>query len=607
MNDFGESLIKGAIEGLGELAKEIVKGGAALGRKQVAKLSVDFEFGFKDFLGRNYRRLSRVKTLLNPNLPASLEATYVAPNFRFGSRNLSERQFISLVSKEKFVVVTGIGGSGKSIFLKHLFVRYCNEALGRVPMFVELRQLNAEVSLIDYMAQQISAVAPAIDFELFRYALKVGKFILLLDGFDEVEPAFRDGLAKQIVDLSYEFGENSIVLTSRPDGPFGSWGEFFVTQLAPFKKRQVLSLISKMEYDSDAKREFSHLVESKLFDSHSAYLSNPLLCTLMLLTFDQGGEIPSKMHVFFERTFDVLFYKHDASKEVSFRRKFQTNLPIDDFRKAFAAFSMFCYLDHGSSFTHLQALGCAKRALEYNEFVEAAAAFVSDLCTSVSVLIREGDDYNYIHRSLQEFFVAEFLASREIEDWELLVQHILEERSNDSVVRLLADINRDRFEKQFLARRIARMRTDVERIDVLKNPAAMFKLFYISFSYCGDEVASWTVGKPNFKPKWHYLERFLDRHEELMEASGALDSFDWGAHFTKVGATIELEISGHDEEAELVDEIAELIEVTDVALLGTPMIAFLAALKSAIVATDERLRATAATQKRLVSTALFKR
>jgi predicted NACHT family NTPase len=212
MNDFSDALVKGAVEGLKEIGKDVVKGAVTLGRKQVGKLSVDFEYGFKDFLKRNYKRLSRVKTLLNPTEPVAIEATYVSPNFSLQDRYFSEPEFLSFVSQEKFVVVTGTGGSGKSIFLKHLFVRHCKEALGRVPLFVELRHINPDVSLLEYMCQQISIVAPAIDNNLFAYALRSGKFILLLDGFDEIDPSYRDKLARQILELSYEFGENDIVL-----------------------------------------------------------------------------------------------------------------------------------------------------------------------------------------------------------------------------------------------------------------------------------------------------------------------------------------------------------------------------------------------------------
>jgi hypothetical protein len=139
MDDLNAAIAKGAIDGLKEIAKDVLKAGTSFGRKQIGKLAVDFEFGFKEYLDRNYKRLSVVKTLLNPTTPVSLEASYVPPSLAIGEKQLTEDQFIARIKRDKFFVITGMGGSGKSIFLKHLFVRHYNEALGRVPIFVELR------------------------------------------------------------------------------------------------------------------------------------------------------------------------------------------------------------------------------------------------------------------------------------------------------------------------------------------------------------------------------------------------------------------------------------------------------------------------------------
>jgi hypothetical protein len=420
----------------------------------------------------------------------------------------------------------------------------------------------------------------------------------LLDGFDEVEPSFRDVLAKQIIQLSYEFGGNAIVLTSRPDGPFGSWNEFYIAKMCGFTKKQTISLVSKMEYEGSAKKDFLVLIKKGLFESHQNYLSNPLLCTLMLLTFNQGAEIPSKMHVFFERAFDVLFYKHDATKETSFRRKFRTSLAIDDFRSVFAAFSAFCYLDYGSSFNHADANASARQALAYNELKEDPEAFISDLCISISILIREGDKYNYIHRSLQEFFVAQFLAYREIDDWGSVVQHILIERPNDTVISLLSDINRDRFEKQFLAPRIRQMRVDLEEIDISETPAAAFLLFNITFSFGEYGIGSWTFGRAEFRCKWHFMLQFVSSGSAVDSAYARVDEFDWSGHCQDLGVeTMKAEGAVG----------SEIVEVTDGSLLRTPMIDYLQKLKSAVIALDDKLTMTAANQKRLVSTALLKK
>ena len=47
---------------------------------------------------------------------------------------------------------------------------------------------------------------------------------------------------------------------------------------------------------------------------------------MMLMTFDEFAEIPSKMHIFYDQAFSVLYNKHDAMK-TSFRRKFYTTCP----------------------------------------------------------------------------------------------------------------------------------------------------------------------------------------------------------------------------------------------------------------------------------------
>ena len=61
-------------------------------------------------------------------------------------------------------------------------------------------------------------------------------------------------------------------------------------------------------------QKFIDNVKKHLYDKHKSFLSNPLLTTMMLLTFDQFAEIPEKMFLFYEQAFDTLFLKHDATK-----------------------------------------------------------------------------------------------------------------------------------------------------------------------------------------------------------------------------------------------------------------------------------------------------
>ncbi|QTK79787.1 NACHT domain-containing protein [Agrobacterium tumefaciens] len=591
------TLPPGAIAAGAQLAREVLTYLKNLGQKEAAKLSVDIEYGFRKFLERNYRQYSKIKTLLNSGAPVSLEATFESPHLKIDDKIFNEDDFLGLLERDRFFIITGLGGSGKSVFLKHLFIRYYNEARERIPFFVELRNVPKNLSLIQYLHQLLKSVCPQFDTDLFEYALRTGKFLFLLDGFDEVDYDIRKGMAQEIIDLTYSFGDNLVVTTSRPDEIFQSWNEFFVAEMQGFTRNQALSLVKKLKYDKTTKSDFLKLIkDGGLYSTHGSYLSNPLLCNIMLLTFGQGAEIPQKMHLFFGQTFDVLFYRHDATKGTAFRRKFQTTFSVDDFRATLAAFSAFSYMDHGPSMKRAPALDSANKAMKYCRSNEKAEDFLTDLCSSISMLIKEGDNYSYVHRSFQEYFFAVFLASRDLDDWGNVVEQIVKKKPNDSVVQLLSDINRDRFEQEFLAPRISSLASDLRAIDVDKNPAKAFLLFYLDMSVSKSADSrnsiSWTVGRNDDFPKWYYLARFI-RSDDAYER---LRAFDWHSHVIAHNKN-----HTHNKSTQTVT----LRDITNEAFYGTPMIVYLQGLKDDALALDESLKNSAQTKQKLFSNVLF--
>ena len=383
--------------------------------QQLGRSSVDLEFAFKHFLDRNLRQYSRIKTLLNPGSPIPLDTAFEPPTLEVDDHLYNEDSFLRLLQSEPFIIITGTGGSGNSVLIKHLFIRYYNKPWNRIPILIEIRNLPDTQTILEYIKTQIQSVSNNFSDKMLEYALRSGKFVLLFDGFDEVDYDRRKSVADQIIGVTYSYGDNSVILTSRPDDSFAGWNEFTIAKMKGFNKNQVISIVKKMKYDKSIKGEFIRLIrDGSLYETHGSFLSNPLLCTIMLLTFDQGAEIPNKMDVFFGQTFDVLFYRHDATKGTSYRRKFMTALSIEDFRAAVAAFSAFSYVDVGPTMRSAIATIAANKALEYCRLTESASSFLNDLCSSVSLMVKEGDTYSYIHRKFQEYFVALFLVTREI-------------------------------------------------------------------------------------------------------------------------------------------------------------------------------------------------
>lgn len=94
-------------------------------------------------------------------------------------------------------------------------------------------------------------------------------------------------------------GEPYFVISSRPYSEFVEFQRFSVLSLCNLNKKQALSLVKKIEFDSEIKLRFLKSLDQNLYERHKSFASNPLLLNIMLLTFDNYAEIPEKLHLFY--------------------------------------------------------------------------------------------------------------------------------------------------------------------------------------------------------------------------------------------------------------------------------------------------------------------
>lgn len=278
-------------------------------------------------------------------------------------------------------------------------------------MLIELRGLNEfdekNVNLIDYIYNVMDTLKFKLERKYFDYSLETGCYVILLDGFDEVKNEISKQVTNQIFALSKKYPDNHYILSSRPLEEFIGWNQFEELCAESLSKKQALSLINKIEYDQKIKENFYKELEDNLYDKYETFASNPLLLTIMLLTFENRASIPDKLNDFFEQAFTTLFHTHDATKG-GYKRDIQSKLGYEDFKAVFSYFCFKSFFNSDYKFSEnkvLEYIGGAKQK-QIIEINFNSIDFLKDLTNSVCMLIHEGLEYRFSHRSFQEYFAA---------------------------------------------------------------------------------------------------------------------------------------------------------------------------------------------------------
>lgn len=327
-------------------------------------------------------------------------------------------------------------------------------------------------------------INPSFNKDQLDYALKLGKILFILDGFDEINNEEREHIEKEILSLSNNYHGIRILISSRYDSRFSSWEEFYQYHIQDLDKNKALTLINKLDYDRQVKQAFMSELDNRLYESHTSFASNPLLLTMMLLTYEQIAEIPNKIHLFYEQAFLTLFNKHDSLKSL-YKRKSYTQLPLDDFKRCLEAFCLLSYADRLYYFEEGQITKYLDNSIKLSGVNANSESFLNDLLDSVCILQRDGLGFTFTHRSFQEYFSAQFLVNRSMEGKIKIFDRIFSLSWTDNVISMLYDINPELLEKEWIIPKSEKIISD---IDGLKHDVFLtLNKMYSSISVVLDE------------------------------------------------------------------------------------------------------------------------
>ena len=392
-----------------DLAKEIVQESMSGLFRQIKgslNLTLDqFSESFQAYCLYMYEKNSSVRTLFSKNKPMQLMDLYVRTSFSNGEQVLDDTAIIKKFGDGNRIVVKGNGGSGKTFFLRYLWLTKFAAPSQRIPIYLELRRVN-DLKTVDLLAFCRAELQSEIIFGdgRFEELCREGKFEFIFDGFDEVSRNKRKAVEQQILEISERYRDCSFLVSGREDDRFSSWGPFEVYDVQPLSLEDVRSLIERIPFDKKVKKKFLGTLNEEFYEAHNSFLSSPLLAIMMLMTFNENAVIPRKLTSFYRDAFQTLLTWHDATKD-SFER--ERGLEVDDFRKVFSTFCLMSYYDQAIDFDEQSLRNYITKALAYHKIEVSVDEVKEDFCEAVNLIQKDGLKYIFVHRSFQEYFAAE--------------------------------------------------------------------------------------------------------------------------------------------------------------------------------------------------------
>lgn len=472
---------KFAAEFLAKNLEKIIALGVQVFGKADEAVQISLKTAYTEYLKKVHEKYSKSKSFFIRHEPVDLYSYYVPTGIRCGKAKLNKPTFQNLTEISKRVVITGSGGSGKSVLIKHLFLN-CIEHKEYAPILIELRDLNSEgKNLEDVVMQTLDTFGFKVSGDYVKRAKIAGHFCYFLDGFDEVSPTQKARLIREITQLSKRFPLCPIILSSRPDDVFNGIEDFSVFSIEPLELASAIELVEKLPFDDAIKKKFTSDLSSGLFEQHKSFLSNPLLLSIMLLTYGEHAEIPSKLSIFYNQAYEALFQRHDAYKG-GFSRGRKTSLDIQDFAKVFSLFALQTYEKRLFKMPRTTCLEFIEKSSAALKFDFKSEDYLSDLISAACLLVEDGLEIAFSHRSFQEYFVARHISQSMPDVQVKLIDRYWKNMRQDNVIELLLEINPELVERQLLIPQLEKLFEEigVKRKVGITHTVEYFKKVYSS-------------------------------------------------------------------------------------------------------------------------------
>lgn len=424
------------------------------GKQRYDKFIVELCNCFQEHANFAYNRCSSIKNILYKDNSVDLKSQYVNIYFSKGGDSARDSEIVDKIFESSKILVSGTAGARKTMFMKWSVLQLIDRVQEhqKIPLFLELRYVTADAlsqGLVNYIFESTRCAEGTASIDRFKIGLEIGQFVLILDAVDEVRPELREKVLGEIQQFLNKYPRCSVLISSRPDDELESFQDLEVYSVSKMKLEQIVDVLNKINFDNEVKSSLIERLSNGLFEQQKDFLSNPLLATIMLISFDYSADIPNKLTSFYRQAFEALYQRHDAAKG-GYRRGHFAGLPLDEYEKIFSAFCFDSFIDSKVQFSDSELIDYFRAASKYCNLKCDANLLVEDARKSVCVIQREGLDNVFAHRTFQEYFTALFLSRYREGDFVEQVSYATFGWRNNNILKMLLEISPEPVEFEWL-------------------------------------------------------------------------------------------------------------------------------------------------------------
>ncbi len=229
-------------------------------------------------------------------------------------------QGLEVVQKYPKLIVLGKPGAGKTTFLKYIALQ-CNNGKvlsDHLPIFISLKdyaEALPQQSLLTYISELFTTNNGNCTNAVEQICID-GKALLLLDGLDEVRESDSYRVLQELRQFTAKYHLNHFILTCRLATSEYTFEEFTEVEVADFSQAQIIRFVSKWFAYKDPSQSRKFLNQLQQQQSIQELATNPLLLTLLCLSFEESGDFPTNRAELYKEGLNVMLRKWDAKRNI---------------------------------------------------------------------------------------------------------------------------------------------------------------------------------------------------------------------------------------------------------------------------------------------------